>query len=279
MTLDELKNEVTLLGFDDTIDLEGSIIPAANRALRHLYSQRIFTKTVRLFARRANISYYRSEIHCPNGRNTTIPANGKAYSMRLCGSGQYTINDGQAVSVKYFESGAESILVHGFLTWGGSITFWGGYSFTVYDYTIYSEIFSPHAKDIPNSVEKTVFDLRSMYGDFMSFLSPPTNARGEAIPKCTLCDGRVEVDSKYRGEILLTYRILPTKVTSETVEINMPEEYSHLFPLLVASYVILDIDEEKAIRYKSMYDEMISVIKTESYQSVDTAYKNEDGWA
>lgn len=279
MTLDELKNEVTLLGFDDTIDLEQSIIPAANRALRHLYSQRIFTRTVRLFARSAAVSYYRSEIHCPNGRSTTVPAEGKAYSMRLCGSGQYTINDGEAVSVKHFESGAESILVHGFLSWGGSITFWGGYSFTVYDYTIYSEIFSPHAKDIPNSVEKTVFDLRSMYGDFMSFLSPPTNTKGETIPKCTLCDGRVEVDSKYRGEILLTYRILPTKLTSETDKIDMPEEYTHLFPLLVASYVILDIDEEKALRYKSMYDEMIAVIKSESYQAVDTLYRSEDGWA
>ena len=279
MTLDELKNEVTLLGFDDTIDLERSIIPAANRALRHLYSQRIITKTVRLFARRAGVSYYREEVHCPNGRSTILPAMGKAYSMRLCGSGQYTINDGQAVTVKYFESGAESILVHGFLTWGGTITFWGGYSFTIYDYTIYSEIFSPQAKDIPNSVEKTVFDLRNMYGDFMSFISMPITTRGQVVKNCTLCDGRVEVDSKYRGEILLTYRILPPKLVEETEKIDMPEEYTHIFPLLVAFYVILDIDEEKATRYKEMYDEMMAVIKNESYQSMDTAYRNEDGWA
>lgn len=279
MTLDELKSEVRLLGFDETANVDDHIIASANRALLELYNHRIITKTVRLFARSSAICYYRDEIHCPNGRSTVVPAEGKAYSMRLCGSGQYTINDGSAVSVKYFESGAESVLVKGFLTWGGTITFWGGYSFTVYDYTIYSEIFSPAAKDIPLGGTRVVFDLREMYGDFLSFHSPAMNSHGEEIPNCILRDGRLEVDAKYKGEIVLTYRRLPKRITAQTEEIDLPNEYIHVFPLLVASDVWLDTDEEKALHYRTRFYDLMSVIKQESYQYIDNSYKNEDGWA
>ena len=279
MTLTELKHEVTLLGFDAEADVEAHIIAAANRALRHLYSQRSFTKTVRLFARGAFVSYYRKEIHCGTQQVIICPAIGQAFSMRLCGSGTYTITDGTVVRSQQFESGAESVLVRGFLTKGGTIKFWGGYSFTVYDYTIYEDIFSPHIKDIPMGGTTVTFDLREMYGDFMAFISPAKDPSGNPIPGCVLTDGRIEITAGYRGEIVLTYRRLPETVTAETENIDLPEEYTHLFPLLVASYVWLDTDENKALYYKLRYDEMIGLIKTENYQYIDNSYKNENGWA
>ena len=279
MTLEQLKNEVTLLGFDDTVDTDAHILTSANRALRHIFNQRIITKTTRLFARRAAMSYYKSSLHCSNGKSTTLPANGKAYSMRLCGSGKYTITDGSVVTVKQFESGAESILVRGFLTWGGTIEFWGGFSFTVYDYSIYSEIFSNLSKDIPEGGNIIVFNLREMYGDFMAFISPATDNFGNPIPDCILRNGCVELGGSYKGEFLLTYRRLPSVIVEDTKQIDIPNEYLHLFPLLVASYVWLDTDPDKAAYYKERYDEMMSLIRSENYQSIDTKYKCEDGWA
>ena len=279
MTLDQLKAEVVSLGFDTTTNIDSHIVAAANRALRHLYNQRSITRTARLFARGPAIAYYAKEAHSSNGKEFTLPAPGIAYSMRVCGSGYYCVVDGTTNEVSRFETGPESQLIRGFLTWGGNIRFWGGLSFSVYDYTVYSEIFSPYQKDIPSGGRTVAFDLREIYGDFFSFLSPAIDTLGEPIPNCLLHDGRIEVDSKYRGEIIITYRRLPTPIEEKTEIIDIPEEYTHLFPLLVASYVWLDTDSSKAKYYKERYDEMIGLVKSESYQSIDTGYQIKDGWA
>lgn len=280
MTIDELKHEVKVLGFDDTIDLSTILVPSANRALNYLYSQKTITKTVRLFTRGYSVSFYKKEIHCENGKSITFPLDGKAFSMRVCGAGSYSVTDGGVTKITAFDTGMESQLVRGFISRGGEIKFHGSFSFTVYDFTIYPEIFSPRTTDIPESGSNVIFDLREMYGDFMSFVSPATDSTGKEIPSCSLKDGKLFVDANYKGEIILTYRRRPATIASIMVdEIDIPEEYCYFFPLLVASYVLLDTDEEKALYYKARYEEMVKCMEKNCYYEIDHNYKNTDGWA
>lgn len=280
MTIQELEHEIKVLGFDGTIDLSTVLVPSANRAINYLYSRKCITKTVRLFARGSAISFYKKEIHCENGKPVSFPLNGKAYSMRVCGSGSYTIKDSSSTTIQSFDTGMEGKLIRGFIQNGGEIKFHGSFSFTVYHFTIYSETFSPYIDDVPEGGADFVFDLREIYGDFMSFVSPAVDSSGLAIPGCSLKDGKLYVDANYNGEIILTYRRRPAPIASIMVdEIDIPDEYCHLFPLIVASYVLLDSDEEKALYYKARYDEMVDCMEKNCYHQIDHNYKNIDGWA
>ena len=278
-------SEVKLLGFNDGADIDKNLlISSANRALRELYNHRTITKTVKFSARGLVPTIYYDEIVCKNGNPISLSAVGKCYSFRLCGKGYYSINDGSETIVKQFDTGPESELVRGFITFGGTIKFWGSFSFSIYDFSVYDERLSPDITDIPDCVSTTEYDIRKIYGDFMAFVSPATDKNGKVIDGCTLHDGRLKISSRYRGEIHLTYRRLPQTIVSANPgstekDIDIPSEYLYLFPLLVASYVWLDNDEKKANYYKSRYDECLKLIDSSYYDELDTAYIDTNGWA
>lgn len=286
MTLTELGNEVKLLGFnsEEAID-RNLLISSANRALRELFTHRMITKTVKFSARGLVPKIYHSEIICKNGDPITIPIAGKSYSMRLCGKGYYSITSGKNTISNQFDTGPESKLVRGFIPSAGNIKFWGSFSFSVYDFSIYDESFSPLVTDIPDCVPTTEYDIREIYGDFMAFVSPARDRYGNIIEECTLHDGRLQISSKYRGEVHLTYRRLPAIIKEkkaeeeEEADIDLPSEYLYLFPLLVASYYWLDSDSSKANYYKNRYEERLSILDSCCYEELDTSYIDTNGWA
>ena len=138
MTFSELKTEVVALGFDMEACDNSVLITSLNRALRDIFSRKRITKTVRLFNKGITPIYYKKVIHCINGRSIKLPLQGSAFSMRVCGSGYYSVTDGTSHVVKQFMTGSETMLIRGFIMWGGSIEFWGSYSFYVYDFSIYN---------------------------------------------------------------------------------------------------------------------------------------------
>lgn len=280
MTLTELQNEVIALGFDGEIGSENIFITAVNRALRDIYLQRNILRTVTIYAAGRTPSYYRKEINVKGGGGITLPLNGKAYSMRLCGMGNYRVLDGEDEELYQFDTGYESRLVQGFVTFGGSIRFYGTVSFSIYDFSVYDEIYSIRAKDVPDGSAIKSFDLRSLYSDFLSFVGPATDASGNIIESCKLIDGHVEIPSSFKGELRISYRRLPETVTAGYEEdIDIPREYDKLLPLLVSFYVWLDVDASKANRYMDQYKELLEVMTRGSYDKIDFNYINTNGWA
>ena len=61
--------------------------------------------------------------------------------------------------------------------------------------------------------------------------------------------------------------------------IDLPEEYRHIFPLLVASYVWLDTEDAKAKYYRTLYEKNLAIIDSARYGSIDSSYRNINGWA
>lgn len=279
MILRELKNDVISLGFDDMLEREDLFITSANRALRTIYSERVISKTVKLFAHGQTASTRIKELRHIGGEDVTLPLVGRAYSMRVCGEGKITVYDGK--NKKIIEFNSENEVINGLLTSGGSILFSGDYSYTVYNLVTFDEVFSSNTADIPDGSPRRVYDIRAMFGDFLSFMSLPRDGRGQLIDDCSLCDGKLELDSSYRGEIILTYRRLPMTIVADLpdVVIDIPEEFAPLLSLLTASYVWLDDDEEKAKYYRELYSDMLKNIKASSYESVDTGYRNTNRWA
>lgn len=279
MTLSELKNEVISLGFDDIIEREDLFITSANRALRTIYNERVITKTVKLFAQGQKPKTRTKEIRHIGGEDVTLPLVGRAYSMRVAGEGIAVIHDGSEEKRIEFSSSSEPI--RGFIKTGGRIVFSGEYSYTVYDFLTFSEVFSNDIKDIPDGSNIRVFDISAMFGDFLSFISLPVDKHGKCIPNCTLSDGKLQVESSYRGEISLTYRRLPRVIFADFPDerIDIPEEFSPLLSLLTSSYVWLDDDEEKAKYYRYLYLDMLACLKSSCYDSISTEYINTNGWA
>lgn len=278
MLYTKLRDELAILSAA-VID-DGLLLYSTNRALRDLYTTRRILRTVRIATKGLTPITRYEELDCSGGGQVTFPLHGLSYSMRVHGIGQYMIKDGQSTKVYSVDSPDSSQLIKGFVLNGGSITFWSSYNFIVYDLCMYDRLFSERLEDIPDGGDSVVIDLRKRYGDFMSFVSQPRGNDGRIIEGCKLYDGRIEVDVGFKGEILLTYRRLPRAATGyENDEIDLPEEYSHIFPLLVAFYSMLDIDEGRAKYYKGLYEDAIRRIDEGCYSEIDPSYVITDGWA
>ena len=283
MTINELLAELRIVGGESTFSDRNLLIYSINRALRRLYADQRIEKTVRLATRRPKPIAYYKEIHSKDGDIKEIPITGKSFSMRIHGECTYVVTDGPATTVRTIDSKNEATLIKGFLTYGGKISIWSSFAYTIYDLAVYDEIYSERPNDIPEYGIKITFNLRDIYGDFMSFTTPATDLAGNPIKSARLYDGKVEVGSDYTGEIMLSYRCLPTEISlaedDNSTEIVVPNEYSHLFVLLVAYYGMLFKDDDKATKFLDQYTEAIASFRAYCYQQVDFDYKDTTGWA
>ncbi len=283
-TLEDLKRQVEWFGRGDVINDRYTLIALANKALHELYLTIPVTKTVRLNVRGHKPTVYYEELVSKSGKTMILPLVGKAYSMRVMGKGNYTITDGSNVSAVQFDTENETKLVRGFIGTGGTIKFWGSFNFIIYDFSLYDEIFSQKVESIPDGAPIAVYDIRAKYGDFLSFLSPPTDRFGKVINDCRLQDGRLEINSGYSGEILITYRRLPTEIiglyeeqdAEEVVDIS--NEYSHLLIYLIWYHYWHLNDEVKAQSFRDRFESLASVLANDRL-TIDRKYVNENGWA
>lgn len=286
MRYSELVTEVMNLGYKPgTLSEEELITEATNRALRDLFCQKKFTRTVFLAASGAKPTTYFKEIRNPSGKIIELPAKGKAFSMKIHGSVTYVVKDGSGMTAYSVQSPHEATLIRGVLTTGGSISVWSQFSFTIYDYAIYDQMFSEKVSDIPAIGPTLSFDIRKMYGDFLAFLSPPKDRYGQYIKGCRLHDGILEVDSSFGGEIILTYRRIPLPITKSHLAnsadpvLDLPEEYEYFFAYLVMAYLYIDTDQIKYSYYRSLYDEHLMRITNSGYEEIDCEYADVNGWA
>ena len=286
MTFEEFITELHGIGNGDVISSNATLTHALNGALRELYSRMPITKTVRFSLRGHNPCAYYKEIICKSNQSITIPVNGMAYSFRVMGQGNYIVKDSIATIAYQFDTGNESQLMRGYMNDAGTIRFWGGFTFVIYDLSIYDEIYSPEVEAFPDGSPITILDMRELYGDFLAFISPPTDRFGKTLECCRLHDGRIEIDSSFSGEIHLTYRRLPKLITylSETEGITLAEtvdvsdEYLQLLLYLTWYHYWYNQDDVRAKIYKDRFESMVKDI-TDSQRIVDNIYVNENGWA
>lgn len=280
MTYNDLAAKIALLGSAEIAVASPALLTSVNLALKELYSSRSITRRVRLAVEGLKPVVYYRQINCPNGGPFHIDIPGYAYSFRIHGNCQLmTIKPGET-TLTSINTGHEAKTIKGVTLSQTALRFFGTYTFTIYDFTVYKELFSQDPADVPEPGGTMLYDLRALYGDYMAFCSPPTDSAGERLTNCVIRDGVVEIDSSYNGEVVVTYRRLPTLATGEaTEELDVPEEYAQLFPLLVAAYMLRDGDDALAGYYRSLYEENLKQLDKGSYRVIDNAYENVNGWA
>lgn len=300
MTYQELTRDVLSLCRKSAVGSKRLMAGSANRALRDLYSRRKILRTVRLYAAGLTPALYYKQLYCQSGNTIRVPLQGKAYSMRLLGEGIYRIVDGGKTSITQFNTAGEAKLVRGRIESGGDIYFYGESSFLVFDMSVFTETLSGMLDNLPEGGQNQIFDIRALFGDFYSFLGPARDGDGRNIKGCRLYDGKLELPLDFRGEVNLTYRVLPPEVVIaydefdvleaeegeefekedlSAIEIDIPGEYCHLVALLTAYYYLYDEKPIMAEALRAEYERMMSELERRGYEEIDSAYHLEIGWA
>ncbi len=279
MTLENLKDEVAALAFEEGLTLSRAFIASANRALTTIFTERPVARTVKIYAADEPPTLHVSRIYHACGEAITQRLTGRAYSFRVCGKGSFTLTDGIVKSEKSFDT--ENGLFRGFLnTDSASISFEGEYAYRIFDLVCYGEIRSGEVEDIPEYTPTVSFDLNEKFGDFLAPLLPPRTKDG-AMAGATLQNGTLTLPRGKYDEIYVTYARLPRKISADEVsrEIDISGECAPLLSLLCAAYLWLDEDPEKAQYYMSVYKSEMSFIRRYNGSISADEYQDVTGWA
>lgn len=279
MTLNDLKEELSALGFERDIELDSSLVISVRRALATVYTERGVYG-------RASIEHYpimptlvcKSFTHKAGSRET-FTLNGRAFSFTVSGSGSFFTEKDGVIEEHSFSS--PLYLWRGFICGETKLTFYGDFSFQVFSIAVFDSVRSAREEDLFVYGEPFEYRLRESCENFHSFASLPTDERGEEIEGVILLGDKMIIPWGYRGRINLTYKAAPPKVSRDTPDedIPVPAETEHLIALLSAAYYWADDAPDKAEYYLSLYKDALDAVKKFDTRRLGGGYRNVTGWA
>lgn len=161
------------------------------------------------------------------------------------------------------------------------------YGYTVRNIAIYDKIYSGDDKDIPPFTEKVPYKVSNLVNDFERFDSSPkdmTSQRylhrdyeieGNDTVLLPLNEqGAYSIAYIHKVETFDTY----TDVNSEEYLIDLDEDLASLMPNLVAAYVWLDDEPEKAQYYMNLYMQRAVQIQRETKDFNPVIFQSVYGW-
>ena len=278
MTYKELCAEIAALGFETEFDSQERICSAINRALMLIYTERPLYSRISIFKPGITPAARIPDFSHKGGKTDSFSYNARAFSFRTDGIGKYKISEGGREEI--FEFSQNSELHRGFLHGEGEINFIGDYSFSVYDFVLFDEIYGGRPQDIPTLSGYTEYQVKDLAEDFMAFVFQPTDDGGKNIDGASVRGGIMRIPDGYCGKVNLIYKKSPKKILGNPDEdIILPDGCEHLLPLLAASFVWLDDDPDKAQYYMSLYREAMSAVKYYDRAHIDNLCHVNNGWA
>ena len=262
MTGLELKNTLTALGCPDSICDDELYLYLVNTSLRRIYNDVVILERGSVFAHGIKPISYIKEKHHAVGEDITIPVIGKAYSFRVCGDRAEVLIGAGSTTIKHEFTNTPTVYKDFTVNNMTIVSLVGDFDFMIFDFCIYDNIISLDREDIPEGGETTSYDVTRKYKGFSTFMSYPTDASGAIIEDAEAVGNKIKVKSGYRGEIFFTYRKkpIPCEEFGDNYEIDIPNDYEMLLPLLFMAYLYLDLDEDKAEIYMSAYKDMLKTI-------------------
>ncbi len=279
MNLNNLINEVYALGFEAQGGMNELIVNAANRALRQIFCDLPLERSIRLLA---NIPKHTvvcdSFAHAP-AEQREFTLNGLAFSFKVSGEGEATVTDENGVRSYSFNTPYG--IVRDFISGSATIAFLGAFRYTVTNLVCFEEITSADREKIFSADGHYTIKMSDISDDFFFFSRQPVGADMSPIPGAVIEGDTVLIPISHKGEITVYYNRAPRAcdVDSLTQDIDIPECLCHLLPLLVASFVWLEDDADRAAYYASLYREGIMRIKNAARGSINTAYNDVLRWA
>jgi hypothetical protein len=278
MTLNDIKNDVAALGFESEINIDNAFIGATNRALYQIFTEKPSERVMRIHPNIPSPVLFRKEISSRTATGREIKALGKAFAFRSFGQGSVEIVDELGKRVISFEK--ENELVRGFIKGEASFCFVDGFCYTVYDFSIYSELTSDKIDDVVPYSQTVFFDPKKYDERFIGFSSYPYDDEGRLIEKTVIDSRGLGIKLPFSNAININYRVRPSTVSADLTdtEIDIPTGCEHLLALLVAHYIWLDDDFNKANHYLSLYRDGMNAVKYYSKDHKSARYYT-NGWA
>ncbi len=279
MTLNELKSDVALLGFEDEIADDALFISSANRAIKMIYTDRPVRSTGTVSASSPKIVMHRDLIIHSGGENSVFDIEGKALYFRSSGKGECVVETSNGSSLFPLSMKGQ---VSKAILYGGraTVTLRGDYYFTVSDFTVYGDIYAKSTADIPEYRGLAAVYIPDHINDFKSPAELPRDLNGSVIEKAYISGDTLYLPPDYSGNVCIDYyKSAPVLTLSDAdTDISISAETEHLLPLLTASFMWLDDDSEKAQYYMSLYRDAISAMRIYAHGGGVGKYES-NGWA
>ena len=153
---------------------------------------------------------------------------------------------------------------------------------------MYSYLYSEDANDIPAYEAFTRYDISKLVTDFISLASPPI-VEADGITHLNqgydIENGRVILlPYEKKGLYKVIYNRLPQSIVygdspaEDDTDIDLDEDLCALLPVLVASYVWVDDEPEKAQYYLMLYKERAADIERRIFDATPVQIKSINGW-
>jgi len=257
MTFNELKKQVTYLGFETGIDDSEALAVALGRALELLYTDCPVIKQLRLYQRAARALTVYPEICHSGGERETVSLTGSCYSFLAFGKGSFIIKDGDGE--RSFDFEGDGILFRGFIDGYAILTVYGDTVHSICRLATFSEHFTDE-KSIPLYREPRSYELTDLAPDFSFAKGAPCGRGGIEIGGAEILGSTLFLPPEYSGEVQLLYKAAPPSVSAilPDAPFNIPREQEGLLPLVTASFLWLDDDFDKASYYMSLYKSSLS---------------------
>jgi hypothetical protein len=304
MTVRELYESVAQLGFENSLEDYSAFVNTTNRALLQVNALRPVTKSYFL----NHHTFENKIIGAKPGTEKVLSElileadAAKSFYVEVNGKGHYYVETETEKSVwevitqDEIESTSTFYTVRGFVKKGDEycknrvrIRFVTNYVLFVRNAALYDEIFSDAEEDIPAYGSTVKYDMRALTSDFMAFDEPPINDDGSfaRLDKKYDIEGQSILLLPYsdRGEYRISYKKKPSPLdASKSLEalndtrIDLDEDLAMLLPTLIASYIWVDDEPEKATHYLSIYNSLAALVLSTKRNSTPVQYVNVNGW-
>ena len=303
MTVLELYNSVAQLGFEDSLEDESRFLFSANRALLQVSALRPATSAC-IINHKPLENKVRESTFEPVEKTEDLyfTAEGvKSYYFEADGDGmlyieRYSEPSGwEVIGTVSLSSKQRFKAYKGFIKEGGEfinaavrLRFTGEYIYSVKNVAMYKYIYSASTEDVPAYEPFTRYDISTLTEDFLSLATPPI-VESEGLSYLnqgySVENGRVILlpyDAKGLYKVLYNHKPSPIVMSEEedaaTVRIDLDEDLCALLPILVASYVWVDDEPEKANYYLNLYRERAIDIERRIFNAAPVPMKNKNGW-
>ncbi len=303
MTISQLYQSVAQLGFEDSLENEERFIFAANRALLQVNALRPATSSYIINHKPMNnmadkLFFEPMEkvkelcFYADNVKSYYFEAdgNGSVFIEKKSDSGAWSIiGEVQLISDKTFKSYRGFIKDDGeFVNAHIRLRFTGNYVYSVKCVAMYEYLYSDNEEDIPAYEAFSSYDISELVSDFLSLVSPPIS-ENEGIMHLNqgydIDNGRtILLPYNMRGLYKVVYNRQPKKITSSGAAqddnsiIDLDEELCALLPLLVASYIWVEDEPEKAQYYLMLYKERAVDIERRLISAKPVQINSINGW-
>lgn len=304
MTVGELYNQVSQLGFEDALENNDRFYYAANRALLQVNTLRPAIKAFVIDHKPLRNLLVASSFQ-PTERVSDLcyeAVDAKAYYCEADGIGILYIEkydeesrSWQILSVKSLNSRKRFVAYSGFIKDGDRfveglirLRFSGEFVYSTRNVALYKYLYSDNEEDIPAYEAYTRYDISALTDDFLGFTDPPIidNAEQTRLNQGYEIEGGRVLLLPYdmAGVYKVLYKHKPKALVNEGEAamdesiIDLDAELCFLLPNLVAAYVWAEDEPTLAEYYLSLYRERAAEIRATDRNPSPAIYKNSNGW-